>query len=392
MKILFLPRWFPIPSDPLWGLFVLNHARAVSTHHTVFVLYTDKTDDTQLAERSPFLAELEGVPVCYNFFTPVKGIVGARLFTMIRMFLAWSRGWRFVAKHFGKPDLVHVHILTRLGFFAWLAKLRYRIPYVITEHWSRYLPKNLFYNGLLRKWFTRIVVRGAGAVMPVTQNLLDAMVGFGLRNQNYRVVPNAVDTSLFSGLNFNPAHDIFNLVHISTFDDRAKNIRGILRVAKKLVEADERFVLRLVGDGKDFTAMKAYARNIGLSDDTVRFEGAASPGEIPAILSESDVLLIFSHYENMPVVINEALVAGVPVVATRVGGIPEYVDGSNGVLVEPGDEQELYRVIKNMTDNGISHFDREHIRQTAVSAFSFSEVGKQISEIYQQVIPKQAHV
>lgn len=392
MKILFLPRWFPIPSDPLWGLFVLNHARAVSTQHEVMVLYTEKTVDPQLAGRSPFFAELEGIPVCYNFYTPVKGLVGSRFLTTLKMLLVWLRGWRFVVKQFGTPDLLHVHILTRLGFFAWLVKLRYRIPYVITEHWSRYLPKNLFYHGRLRKWITGIVVRDAGAVMPVTQNLRDAMTGFGLKNPHYLVVPNAVDTSRYSELNNNPICRIFTLVHISTFDDRAKNISGILRVAKMLTEANVQFVLRLVGDGQDFSAMKGYARSLGLSTDTVRFEGAASPSEIPAILSESDVLLIFSHYENMPVVISEALVAGVPVVATRVGGIPEYVDGSNGVLVEPGDEPELCRVLTDMINKGISHFNREQIRQTAVSAFSFSSVGNKISEIYQLATSNHKHV
>ncbi len=392
MKILFLPRWFPIPSDPLWGLFVLNHARAAGMHHEVFVLYTDKSDEPDLVGKSPYFTELEGVPVCYNFYAPAKGAVAARLLTMLKMWRAWIRGWRFVVREKGIPGLVHVHILTRLGFFAWMVKLRYRIPYVITEHWSRYLPQNLYYRGCLRKWTTRIVVSGAGAVMPVTKNLQEAMLGFGLMNRHYRVVPNAVDSQRFIDPDMARHHEVFTLVHISTFDDRAKNISGILRVAQRLEKADKRFVLRLIGDGQDFNTLKAYAENLGLSPEKVRFEGAAKPDEIPGILGQSDLLLIFSHYENMPVVINEAFVAGVPVVATRVGGIPEYVDETNGVLVEPGDEEGLFRVLSDLSDHGTGRFDRAHIRQKAISSFSYAAVGQQISEAYQLAQEKSTHV
>ncbi|MFP5212651.1 MAG: glycosyltransferase family 4 protein [Acidobacteriota bacterium] len=79
---------------------------------------------------------------------------------------------------------------------------------------------------------------------------------------------------------------------------------------------------------------------------TVRYRGGYSPGELPEILSRTDVAVVPSRAENYPFVVRECLHAGVPVIASRVGGIPEIVtDGENGLLFAPGDHEDLARRI-----------------------------------------------
>ncbi len=392
MKVLFLPRWFPVPDDPLWGLFVLNHARAAQTYHDVYVLYTDKTQSPGLAEKSPWITEINGVPVCYNFYSSSSFPVAGRFITFVRMLIAWHKGWRFVVENRGVPDLNHVHILTRMGVLAWWLKKKYGIPYVITEHWSRYLPMNLFFKGWLRKSITRRVVRDAGALMPVTNNLATAMKGFGLVNTLCPIIPNTIDAKRFEAINPKPPAGKLVMVHISTFDDRAKNISGILRVAEKLKASGYQFLLRLIGDGKDYASMKSYSDKLGLDFNTVCFEGAAVPERIPEILASSHVLVLFSNYENIPVVINEAFAAGLPVVATRVGGIAEVINDKNGILINPGDEEGLFNALASLIKSGVEQFSADIIRRKALEEFSFEAVGSKLSEVYKIATQKRTDV
>jgi glycosyltransferase involved in cell wall biosynthesis len=83
----------------------------------------------------------------------------------------------------------------------------------------------------------------------------------------------------------------------------------------------------------------------------IRWHGAYAPGDLPGILSSVDAVVVPSRSENYPTVVREALSAGVPVLASRVGGIPEIVrDGENGLLFEPGDAADLARAVARCLD------------------------------------------
>lgn len=385
MKVFFLPRWFPVPDDPLWGLFVLNHALAVAKYAEVCVIYIEKSDQAPKGAK-PHLTSIEGIPVIYTFYRGSKMRLLGSFINLCRMFRAWHLSWKAAVRAWGKPDINHVNVLTRMGFFAFITKTLYGIPYIITEHWSRYLPQNMYYRGLFRKMLTRLVVRKSGAVMPVSNNLALAMQGFGLKNPEYHVVHNVVDTGLFNPASEKKNTGWFTFIHISTFDDKAKNLSGIIRVVSQLAQKRTDFRLRLIGDGVDFVRIKTLAEELRIPPDIIAFEGAADQKGVAEALKESDVLLMFSNYENMPVVIPEAFACGLPVIATRVGGIPEIVDDSNGYLIEPGDEEALEDLMDALLDMPVLPFDSELIHKDAVEKFSSEKIGKQIFEYYKQVI------
>lgn len=389
MKVFFLPRWFPIAEDPLWGLFVLRHARAVARFAEVYVIYVDKSDNPDRCKQPEFKV-IEDIPVLYLFYRSSRWPGVGKLMMVIRMLCAWHRAYRLAIKTWGKPDINHVHILTRMGLMALIVKIRHAIPYVITEHWSRYLPQNMYYTGWLRRWITPLVVKSAGAVMPVSAHLASAMQDVGLISSSYFVVPNVVDTDLFRiKQNLAPTQK-FRFLHISTFDDRAKNIRGMLRVAARINAGSIPFELRLIGDGSDYASIREMAAALNLTDQVV-FKGAMEPQAIVDELAEADILLIFSNYENQPVVIPEAFACGKPVIATRVGGIGEIVDESNGFLIERGDEEGLYQLMVNLIQNGVSQFNGSEIRAKCLSQFSEPVVGEQIIALY-NIVTKQQHV
>ena len=106
--------------------------------------------------------------------------------------------------------------------------------------------------------------------------------------------------------------------------------------------------LTLIGDGPERAELEGLAQSLGLSD-AVQFAGYRSQDEVAETLRTADCLVLPSFAEGVPVVLMEAMAARLPVIATRVAGVPELVaDGESGVLVAPGDEVALTRAIQTV--------------------------------------------
>lgn len=103
--------------------------------------------------------------------------------------------------------------------------------------------------------------------------------------------------------------------------------------------------------------------------------------ELVKEMSNSSALLIFSNYENFPVVINEAMSLGVVVISTNVGGISEYINGSNGILVKPGNEEGLVKELEAFLD-GKYNFHTKTFQQKAIHDFSMKNIGNQLNKLY----------
>lgn len=120
-----------------------------------------------------------------------------------------------------------------------------------------------------------------------------------------------------------------------------KGVEVLLRALAILNEGGVRLRLRIAGDGEHRAALERAASRFGVAGQ-VEFLGRRAPGEIRWLLEHSTALVVPSVYEGMPLVVLEAMVAGVPVVASRVSGIPEVVlEPETGWLVAPGNPPAL---------------------------------------------------
>jgi len=380
--ILYLPRWYPHRYDPMMGLFIQRHGLSVGPHATVSVLYVHADDqlhgqtfDIQTADEGLFTIRI------YFRKSKIKPAFLANMVNLYRFFLSHLKGFKMIKKQQGQIDLLHVHVLTRLGLVALLYKILKGKPYVITEHWTRYLPNTDTYHGRLRKWLTQKVVKRASAVMPVTANLRDAMIANKLYNDNYVVVPNVVDTEKFKPVQKGNVGTKKTMVHLSCFTDKQKNISGILRVIKQLSLKRSDFVLKLIGDGEDFGAMKALSDEMGLSDKFVVFTGLKENDALVELLATADLMIMFSNYENLPVVILESYACGVPVISTRVGGIHEHLNKDLGRLVEMQNEEQFLQALNDFLEQpGL--YSSQQIRKYAVEHFSNGQIGKSLFDVY----------
>ncbi|MEX0745171.1 MAG: glycosyltransferase family 4 protein [Phycisphaeraceae bacterium] len=124
-----------------------------------------------------------------------------------------------------------------------------------------------------------------------------------------------------------------------------KGVAVLLEAMAEVVRQCPQAELTLVGDGADRGELERLAGELGVAAH-VRFVGYRSPSEVRALLEASDLFVLPSFAEGVPVVLMEAMAAGVPVVATRVAGVSELVeDGVAGRLVHPGDSEALTRAM-----------------------------------------------
>ncbi len=378
--ILFLCSWYPNKTDPTNGNFVEKHAQAAALFNqvsslSVFSAYiTEKTKTECNHEKGVY-----NVIVYYKKVANNAPIISSVL-KLKAYFSALNHGYKTIVKNQSKPDLVHVNVVYTIGLFALILKYLKKIPFVVTEHWTAFLP-NGYAVSPLTKLISKIIFNQAAMVIPVSKDLKNALIKLGVKT-NFKVISNVVDATKFKVKKIN-TNTIKQILHISTAKDDHKNISGILRAIKELSLLRTDFKLLVVSDG-DLHEHINYAKKMGILNEFVFFENTKTTEEISELMQQSDFLLLFSNYENFPCVIAEALVTGLPVVSSNVNGIPEHVNSENGILVLPRDETGLLEALKNMLDN-YKNFKPESLRAYGMEHFSYENIGKKFHAIYQNI-------
>lgn len=393
LSVLHLARWYPNRDDPMPGLFIQRHAEASALWAKATVVYAHgfKPAGKKVPLYEVCEEEKNGVRTVRVYYrlprckiTPVALLTG-----LFRFFCAVSKGITKARQRGEQFDVLHVHILTRLGVVALFYKWFSGVPYVITEHWGRYQLLRNEFRGVFRKTFTRIVVKNAAVVTTISEDLRKAMQYHRLYHPDYRVINNVADKVFFNVAypDISRKGNRKELVHVSCFSDKYKNISGLLRVVKKLSENRDDFHFTLMGEGEDLDNLRAYAEKLEIPEKILTFTGLLEGRPLAEMMAKADALVIFSNYENMPVVINESFVLGVPVFSTDVGGIAEMVTPDRGLLVPRGDEKALMAVLTAFLDGKID-FDRAGIRRFGRKRFSPEAVGNDLLKIYRDAVGK----
>ena len=113
----------------------------------------------------------------------------------------------------------------------------------------------------------------------------------------------------------------------------------------------------------------------------IKFTGEISYKKVGEIVRSASALISFSNYENQPCSVLEALCCGVPVIATKVGGIPEIINSQNGILIERRNELQLFHAIEMIMEE-YNNYNQQAIAEDSKNKFSFYTVGKQLSLLY----------
>ena len=392
MKILHLPKWYPNRYDDQAGDFVERHVAAIAAHGGAegAVLFAT-------VARGPLRGFVEAEEdfagpwptLRYYYAAAPTGL--ALLDKPLKLLLYYwclARGYRRLRRHWGgqAPALVHVHVLLRTGLAAWALRALRGIPFIVTEHWTLYLPPRAAGIGWLRRALTRAVVRRAAALHTVSANLGGALAALGAVNTRRVVIPNVVDTELFHPLALGAAPLGPVLLHVAAFNEAAKNLCGLLRVVAGLRARIPGLRLRIAGYGPDEALVRQQAAALGLlADGTAVFLGKLDHPAVAGEMRRAAGFVLFSNLENLPCVLIEAQASGLPAVATRVGGTPELLpdNGRCGHLVPVGDEPALAAALVRLL---ATEYDGAALRAHAVARFGVAAVGGAFGELYRQVL------
>ncbi len=383
IKVLFLPRWYPHKHDPMPGLFIQRQAEALTSDCDVAVIYVHPDPNCPNKIEVDFCEENQ-VRVMRVYYRPPENPTSqiGRIINLLRYYKSCMKAIRSIRQF--EPDIIHAHILTRMGLIALKAGRLLKAPVIVSEHWSRYFPANNGYSGWLRKFFTRYAVRHAAAVVAVSEPLREAMKQCNLSNPDFRVIPNVVDTSLFYPGAVETKRQIKQFVHISCFEDKSKNISGFLRSVKTLSEIRQDFRCLLVGNGPDWYDMKEYAAFLRIPEELVQFPGVLNGAELADTIRNSDFSVLSSRYETFGIVVVESLSCGVPVVSTAVGISTEVINKQNGILVPVADENEMTSALNQMLDSSDS-YNRNDISNGVSGRFDRITIAKQLVDLYREV-------
>ncbi len=381
MNVLFITSWYPTRDFAYGGVFVREHAKAVrASGNEVVVLHVagsfkgrhglwmmEEELDTELSE---------GIPAyhVHHRSLPLPG-------TSFPLYL-WSvlRAFERMSTNGFRPDVIHAHIYAA-GVPAVMIGKRNGIPVVVTEHFSGFPQRTL---GRVEAMKARFAFRRASRVLPVSMFLQRAISAYGIESR-FELVPNVVDTSLFYPANRSTARDQKRLLFVGNLEENhIKGFPTLLDALARLSSGRRDWRLDVVGAGSARGEYEAKALDRGLQE-SVFFQGTKKKREVAELMRAADVFVLPSRYDNMPCAVVEALASGLPVVSTRVGGIPEMIYDEAGILVPPGDSDALAEALGHVLSNPGS-FDRGAIADAARNRYSLEAVGAQLRSIYESVL------
>ena len=380
-NILFLASWYPNTESPQAGNFIQQHARAISEYANIAVIHVVPIKDLPKTKiTTEWNNGIYEVVVYYKKTSTTLPIL-CLYDKAKKQKAAYNLAYQAALKEFNQFNLVHLNVVYPAGLFALHLKATHNIPFIITEHWTAFQKTTQNSFNAIEKYFIKKITRQAEIICPVSNDLKNALIDFGIKNK-FQVIPNVVNTAIFQPQLIQ--NKKVKILHISNLKDEHKNISGILRVIEKLSLQRSDFTLTIAGNG-DIDNFREKAKQLSISNDIIHFEGEKTPEEVAHLMNNNDAFLLFSNYENLPCVIAESLVMGLPVLTTDVGGISEMINQHNGILVNKGNETELFKELNNLIDN-INSYKSTDIANNAKDIYSYKTVGKSYFSIYESIL------
>lgn len=282
-----------------------------------------------------------------------------------------------IYKHLNKfnPDIIHTHLSACVYAAPWAVFNKKLILHTIH---SRPVYEA---RGLIRKVLKSLYRRKLAVPVAISDIItLETIELYGLQPCEVKTIYNPVDVARFSSKRkqkTTQAGVIF--VNVARFSQQ-KNHLGLIDAFNQVCKSKPNTKLVLIGDGELRKEAEERVERFGLLGK-VEFTGNVL--DIPERLAMADVFVLPSHYEGLPLTILEAMAAGLPVIATAVGGVPDIVKG-NGLLVEAGNTKELADAMLSLAGNEELRDAMGEIAIADVQKFDILEVKVQYEQLYKK--------
>lgn len=280
-------------------------------------------------------------------------------------------------------DLVHAHSFRSLPMLsAALARRRNKFKFVVTTHlgFSKLgRAPYLLYNPV----FGRMIFNRAERILLVSRQEPEALPILKQYMGKVEMIPNGIevgDETLEEICDLKPEREL-RLLYVGRLEKK-KGVDTAIEVLKRI--SDENVTLDVVGVGEYSESLRNLVRAVKL-EERVRFHGRIDIEALVDLYRRSHILLLLSEYESFPMVIVEAMNAGVVPIATRVGDVPYEIGEKAGFVVDyPVDMDKVAGIIQEL------HQDRDRLRQTAEAGwnrvrelFDMKVIAERIGAVYE---------
>lgn len=381
MHILILPSWYINSYTPLGGIFFKEQAEALAKHGNkvgliaideinVRIIYKQKKLDIY---KKDFI--LNGVSSTTVLYPAIP-----KLHTIRRVFklMIFKKIFKEYIEKNGLPDIVHLHSFMN-GEFAMYLKEVYKVPYIVTEHFSGFA-RNIISTKQLQ--FAQKVFQNSSYNIAVSNEF--ATLLNKKFDVNFLYLPNIVNTGFFEPKNRKNSN-IFQFINIA-FLGKNKNQDMLVKSFAQVFKNQDNVELIIVGDGVEYDNLNRLIKELRV-EKQITLYGRADREEIKKLLQNSDVFVLSSQYETFGVVVIEAMACGLPVVATKCGGPESIITEEKVGLLSEVDEEDLSNNLKKIYQN-IDNYDSKYIYNFTKNNFSEKAVCLKLNDIYKKVITK----
>ncbi|RJP84778.1 MAG: glycosyltransferase family 1 protein [Desulfobacteraceae bacterium] len=285
-----------------------------------------------------------------------------------------------------KYDVIHYFFGLPTGFLSLLPGPQGKTPYILSLRGSD-VPGYDQYNKTLERIhgllapLTRKIWRNAEQVIALSGSL-KATALLTAPSQKIRVIPNGVDALFLSPLRFSDREQNgFKMIAVARLVER-KGLQDVIKALAQLQAPD--ISLLIVGTGNYEKKLKKLCDDLFLQG-RVSFYGFCHPRELPELLVQNNVFILTSLAESFGTAFAEAMACGLPVIASNTGGIPDFVNSENGILVEPGNIDQIKTAILKMKSSPDLRAEMQRInREKMIQQFSWGSIARQHVAIYEK--------
>lgn len=375
MDILIISRGVPTKQYPLNGIFEWDQAKALASIGHDVTFFAVDLRSLRRKRRFGIYKEIRENIHIYTIALPV-GALPMRLFCKIGN-KALSILYKKVYATIKKPDIIHAHFTDMGCIAADLAKTE-KIPLVITEH-STAIGSEKTNSEVIK--CAKYGYLTAERVIAVSRNLANR-INF-LTGVSCTVIHNIINPyDVFLDKKDEP-HPGFTYISVSNLIKR-KRIDLLIHAFKLVSEKNKNVYLIIVGDGPERIFLEKQAEALAINN-RIFFTGRLEREKIAAEFDKADCFVLPSDLETFGVVYVEAMMKGLPVIATKCGGPEEFVKDEVGIIVGKNDQEALARAMLNIY-NQYDLYHPNEIRKYAIENFSPRVIANQITELYKTVL------